>query len=61
MLKFKYITLNGVKVNIDHHHISEDLKMHFYNETYEGDELDILKQTLDQDDIVLEVEQVLDS
>lgn len=54
-LKPKIVSISGVKINLESPLISLDLKKYFYNESYEGHELNILKNSLCKNDIVLEV------
>lgn len=55
VIKPSFYSLNGVKVNLNHENISNELKDVFYNQTYEKDEINILKSVLSPTDIVFEV------
>lgn len=49
------IELYGVKLNINHPSISNELRKFFYNESYEGSEIRVLKKVLTKNDKVLEI------
>ena len=55
LFKVKSMTLHGVKLNLNHHNISPNLRTFFYNESYEGEEITILSKSLKDNDIVMEI------
>ena len=55
ILKTDTIKLHGVKLNINHKNITPELRNFFYNESYEGDEIRILRKCLTGKDVVLEI------
>lgn len=51
--KFKYVRLNGIKINISD--LSPSLKMFFYSDSYENYEIRLLEKYLNENDIVMEL------
>jgi FkbM family methyltransferase len=49
------IELYGIKLNISHPGISNNLRNFFYNESYEGHEIRVLQKVLDKKDMVMEI------
>lgn len=55
LFQVENLTIHGVKVNIKHPNISRNLKWFFYNESYEADEIALLKKCLQSTDFVMEI------
>lgn len=55
LFKIDRIKINDVEINLSHKSISPLLKKFFYDESYEGDEVEILSRHLDKNDIVMEI------
>jgi len=54
-IKPNNIEIHGVKLNINHPSITDNLKHFFYNESYEGQEIRVLQKVLEKDHRVLEI------
>ena len=55
LLQPSELTLNGVRINIEHEGIPDQLRRFFYLGSYEGDEVRILTQVLQSSDRVMEI------
>jgi len=55
VIKPDVIEIDGVKLNINHPSITDNLRDFFYNESYEGQEVRVLEKVLDKNDRVFEI------
>lgn len=55
LLDTNNMSLHGIKLDLQHPNISKELKIFFYNGSYEAAEIEILKRFLDTDDTVMEI------
>ncbi|XKH01361.1 FkbM family methyltransferase [Marinobacter nauticus] len=55
LLDVENVNIHGVEINVKHQNISSELKRFFYNKSYEGEEVAILKKCLSKNDVVMEV------
>jgi len=49
------LEINGVKLNINHSSITDNIRDFFYNESYEGQEVRVLEKVLDKNERVFEI------
>lgn len=49
------VVIEGVKINIQHDQITDEVRRHFYTGSYEGDEIRVVKDLINKNDIVVEV------
>ena len=54
-IKPDVLEIHGVKLNINHPSITDNLKEFFYNESYEGQEVRVLEKVLEKSDRVFEI------